>query len=138
MILSSTTTHALRALVFLASHEEEGSAVQARELARKANIPPHYMSKVLATLTRAGVLAASRGVHGGYRLARPPAKVRLADVVLPFEGARALPGCLLFPARRCGNKGGCSAHGAWGELKAAYARFLESTTLADIMGRRDE
>ncbi len=135
MIFSSATTHALRALVFLASYEEKAGAVQGRELARKANIPPHYMSKVLATLTRAGVLGASRGVHGGYRLARPPEKIRLADAVLPFEGARARLGCLLFPGRRCGNKGGCSAHGPWGDLKAAYARFLESTTLADIVAK---
>ncbi len=135
MILSSTTTHALRALVFLATHEEEGGAIQGRELARKTKISPPYMSKVLATLTRAGVLGASRGVHGGYRLAKPPHEIRLADVVLPFEGPRAFPGCLLLPERRCCNKEGCSAHGPWGELKAAYARFLESTTLADIMGR---
>ncbi len=133
MILSSTTTHALRALVFLAEHGEADKAVQGRELARKVKIPPHYLSKILATLTRAGILRASRGVKGGYRLARPPKKIRLVDVVVPFEGWRARPGCLLHPERPCRDDGSCSAHGAWGEVKGAYARFLEKTTVADIM-----
>ena len=134
MILSSTTTQALRALVYLAEQGRKADkAVQGRELARKVKIPPHYLSKILATLTRAGVLRASRGVNGGYRLARPPHKIRLADVVVPFEGWRARPGCLLHPERPCRDEEGCSAHGAWGEVKAAYAHFLERTTVADII-----
>jgi Rrf2 family protein len=131
VIFSASTTHALRALVWLAAHDGNG-AILGRDLARKLKLPPDYLSKVLGTLARNGVLTASRGVKGGYRLARPPDRIRLAEVVEPFEGKRARPGCLLRPERPCRDSGACSAHGAWGGMKRAYREFLEKTTLADI------
>jgi Rrf2 family protein len=66
---SASTTHALRAMAWLAAHTD-GEAMLGRDLARKLKIPPDYLSKVLATLARSGVLTASRGAKGGYRLAR--------------------------------------------------------------------
>ena len=131
MILSASATHALRALAWLASREDDG-AMLGRDLARKVKLPPDYLSKVLATLARTGVLTASRGVKGGYRLARPAKRIKLIEVVLPFEGKRARPACLLHPDRPCRDSGACSAHGAWGGVKDAYLVFLEKTTLADI------
>ena len=131
MIFSASTTHALRALVWLAARDGNG-AILGRDLARKLKLPPDYLSKVLGTLARNGVLTASRGVKGGYRLARPPDRIRLAEVVEPFEGKRARPGCLLRPERPCRDSGACSAHGSWGGVNQAYRDFLDRTTVADI------
>jgi Rrf2 family protein len=105
-----------------------------RNLAREVRVPSHYLAKVLATLARAGVLTASRGVRGGYRLARRANEITLIEMVEPFEGKRVRPGCLLPPERPCRDDGACSAHAAWSEVKAAYLSFLERTTLADIQG----
>ena len=55
-------------------------------------------------------------------------------MIEPFEGARARPGCLLWPARPCRDSRACAAHGAWGSVKTAYARFLEASTIADLQG----
>ncbi len=135
MNLSASATHALRALAWLAAREEEG-AVLGRELARRVNVPPDYLSKVLATLARNGVLRASRGARGGYRLARPARRIKLLEIVEPFEGKRARSGCLLRPGRPCRSSGACSAHEAWGGVSAAYLDFLRHTTLADIRDDR--
>lgn len=131
MIFSLSATHALRAVAWLASN---GGAMPGRDLARKVKVPPGYLAKVLATLSRAGVVTASRGVKGGYRLARPADRIRLIEVVLPFEGRRAKPGCLLRPDRPCRDSGACSAHGAWSVVKETYSEFLERTTVGDIQG----
>jgi len=128
---SASTTHALRATAWLASHPG-ADAVLGRDLARKLKIPPDYLSKVLATLARSGVLTAVRGARGGYRLARAPERIRLVEVVTPFEGRRARSGCLLRPDRPCRNSGHCSAHTAWAGVNDAYRSFLEKTTVADI------
>jgi len=132
-MFTATTTHALRALAFLAA-QNDGAAVQGKDLARKVKLPAHYLSKVLAVLARAGVVTATRGARGGYRLARRPEKIRLAEIVVPLEGKRARPGCLLRPDKPCSDSVACSAHTAWGTLKSAYATFLDRTTLADIGG----
>ena len=133
MILSASSVHALRAVAWLAAHEN-GEAVLGRDLARQVNVPADYLSKVLATLARGGVLTASRGVKGGYRLARPASRIRLIEVVLPFEGKRATPGCLLRPGQPCRESGACSAHPVWGRVKDTYTAFLEKTTIAQIKG----
>ena len=130
MIFNASATYALRALSLLAADPEQ--AVLGRDLAKDVDVPSHYLSKILATLARAGVLTASRGSRGGYRLARPAEEIRLVEVVEPFEGKRVRPGCLLQPDQPCSEDGACSAHSSWASAKAAYVNFLESTTLADI------
>lgn len=133
MIFSASATHALRAVASLAENEGDG-AMLGRDLARKVKVPGDYLAKVLSKLSRAGVVTASRGVKGGYRLARRADRIRLIDVVLPFEGQRAKPGCLLRPSRPCRSSGACSAHSAWGGVKKTYVEFLERTTVEDIKG----
>jgi Rrf2 family protein len=128
---STSALHALRTLAWLAANAGEQARL-GRDLAREVNVPPDYLAKVLAQLARAGVLSASRGAKGGYRLARPPHRIRLIDVVLPFEGKRARPGCLLRPERPCGGSGRCTAHRAWSGVRRTYVDFLERTTVADI------
>lgn len=137
MTLSASATHALRAVAWLAAGQG-GEAVLGRDLARKVGIPAPYLAKVLATLARTGVLAASRGVKGGYRLARPARHIKLMEIVEPFEGKRARPGCLLQPDQPCREATACSAHAAWSEVKSTYLGFLEGTTLADIRVDRDQ
>ena len=133
MILSASATHALRAVAWLATHER-GEATLGRDLARTVGVPAPYLAKVLGTLARTGVLTASRGVRGGYRLARPAGEIRLMEVVEPFEGKRARPGCLMRPGEPCREDAACPAHRAWSQVKETYLGFLESTTLADIRG----
>lgn len=133
MVLSSSATHALRIVAFLAAHERD-EAMQGRHIARRVRVPADYLAKVMRRLARAGVVTATRGVSGGYRLSRAPREIRLIEVVLPFEGERARPGCLLRPDRPCRDSGACSAHDAWRGVKTTYSRFLETTTVADIQG----
>lgn len=132
-MLSASATHALRAVAWLAENGDEGPML-GRELARKMKVPAHYLSKVLARLARAGVLEAARGAKGGYRLARPARRIKLLEVVRPFEGKRVRPGCLLRPGRPCRESEACTAHERWSVVKDAYTRFLEETTVEAIQG----
>ncbi|NOZ93355.1 MAG: Rrf2 family transcriptional regulator [Acidobacteria bacterium] len=131
-MLTTTTKHALRALVVLATQDEKTS-VLGRDLAAMAKIPPNYLSKILLDLGRAGLVSATRGTGGGYRLAVPPGKIGLIDVVGVFEGVRTRPQCLLGCEHSCSDDNPCSAHAAWSAVKKAYLDFLEMTTLADIV-----
>jgi Rrf2 family iron-sulfur cluster assembly transcriptional regulator len=134
MIFSASATHALRAMTHLAANPQV-EAKLGRELAAEIELPTHYLAKVLATLARAGLLLATRGVRGGYRLARAPREILLLEIVEPFEGKRVRSGCLLQPDRACRDEAACSAHAEWSKVKATYLGFLERTTLADIQGR---
>src|SRR5215471_1965372 len=75
-MLTTTSEHALRALTYLA-RLPEGSSILGRELAKEASIPANYLSKILWTLGNAGIIDATRGSGGGYRLRRGPGAARL-------------------------------------------------------------
>src|SRR6185437_4479232 len=71
----------------------EGAALGPAELAAFFDVPKAYLAKQLQALSKAGILSATRGPSGGYRLARPTDKITLRDIVLAVEG----PG----PSFRC-------------------------------------
>ncbi len=130
-MFSTTSQYALRALVQLA-REPAGRSVLGQDLARRAEIPPNYLSKILWTLGNAGLIEATRGHGGGYRLARPAEEIKLLEVVRQFEGVHAEPGCLLGERDECSDKNPCSAHRAWRKVKEAYLTFVRETTIAEI------
>ncbi len=130
-MLSVTARHALRALTELARSTDE-SAMLGRELAKRAGIPKNYLSKIMWALGGAGLVDATRGIRGGYRLRRPPQDIRLIEVVELFDKPRNMQACFLSEVHPCSDADPCSAHDAWREVGQAYIRFLESTTLADI------
>ena len=130
-MLSITAEYALRAMVHLA-RAEEGTAIRGRELATLSSVPPNYLSKILLELAKAGLVTATRGTGGGYRLTREAGTIPLVSIVEVFDAARAHPRCLLDFARDCSDDKACSAHGRWREVRTNYVDFLAATTLAEI------
>ena len=102
-----------------------------RVVAEETEIPANYLSKLLLTLRNAGILEATRGSGGGYRLLRPAAEVRLIEIVEIFDAPRARPTCFLGHSE-CSDADACPAHEAWKKIRNRYLSFLESTTLVDI------
>jgi len=132
-MFSSTVEYALRALVRLAQSSTEGS-ILGRDLAAMTDVPANYLSKILLTLRKAGIVEATRGAGGGYRLRKPAEDVVLASVVELFD-PRPRAACLLGGGRACSAEDPCSAHQRWERVQRAYRDFTENTTLADISRR---
>lgn len=135
-MFSLTSEHAFRALAALACSSDD-ETVLARILSSSAGAPISYLSKILGTLTKAGILRASPGPGGGYRLAQPAEQIPLVDVVKLFEGLKTRPDCLFESGRECSDDNPCGAHESFKELRKVYIEFLESTTIADIAGLAD-
>lgn len=131
MLLSESSEHVLRALTWIAASPRPGAFV-ASAIARRAKVPPRYLSKILARLVEAGVLSARRGVSGGYALARPASQISLVDIVTPFEPALGHSGCVFGGGRVCNEVNQCPVHREWGSIRDALLKFLGRTTLADL------
>jgi Rrf2 family protein len=131
-MISITSEYAVRALVALA--EGSGTTMQSRELARITNVPSSYLSKILSRLRKSGMLGGTRGVRGGYFLTRAPEDIRLSDVVELFELARTKGACLLGRSALCTDDQPCGAHQEWTRVCRIYEEFLESKTIADLVG----
>jgi len=78
-VLSRQASHALKALLVLASEPEAWQSTH--QLARGQELPEPFLEQLLLRLRRAGLLTARRGRLGGYRLARPAREIALASVL---------------------------------------------------------
>ena len=85
MRVSAKSDYALRALIEIATNDE-GEAVSAEELGKRQDIPRGFLQAILADLRRADIVMSQRGQAGGWRLARDPDSVTVADVIRAVDG----------------------------------------------------
>jgi len=130
-MISATVQYALRALIVFA-RLPAGETLLGRELAERTGIAKDYLAKILGTLRNAGIVSASPGIGGGYRLAKAPEAIGLIEVVRLLDGEQSLPQCLLDRERPCSNDDPCTAHALWADVRERYLAFLETTTVAAI------
>jgi Rrf2 family protein len=93
MIFSQTAEYALRAVVCLASRTDRPWTNQ--QLAAVTQVPSNYLSKLMQSLRRAGIIHAQRGVGGGFRLQRPAHEISVLDVIRVVEPIQRIHTCPL-------------------------------------------
>lgn len=134
-MLSTTSDHAIRAVLVLARHYGQGP-LRADEIADAINAPRNYLGKTLNSLAKEGLVKSSRGPSGGFLLAMHPDTITLAHIVDCFDEPRPQQKCLLGTAP-CDLSKPCAAHERWTEVTQARRSPLCSTTIADLLGDRE-
>ncbi len=86
MNLSAKTEYACLAMLQLAADYASGEPQQIRRIAEVHGIPSRFLVQILLQLKGASLVLSTRGAAGGYRLARPPAEITLAEVIEVMEG----------------------------------------------------
>lgn len=130
MHVTARADYAVRAVIELASLRPTSATRQ--QLAEAQNIPSKFLETILGDLRRVGIVEAQRGASGGYRLARDPAKITLAEVVRATEGPLAAvrglpPEDTLYPGPAA------PLTQVWVALRASLRDVLEATTIANIL-----
>lgn len=130
MKITAKSRYALRILLDLAVHAGPDPR-PIKEIAASQGISEKFISRIAVPLRRAGLLATERGVKGGLRLARFPAKITLFDIVTATDGPLALVHCLARPGA-CKRQGRCAAEKAWSGVNEALAGSLRRVKLSDV------
>jgi Rrf2 family iron-sulfur cluster assembly transcriptional regulator len=137
MKLSTKGRYAVMAMTDLAG-QGEGRTVTLAEIAQRQQISLPYLEQLFARLRRKGLVLSARGPGGGYRLAREPDLVCIAEIVSAVDeplratrcaGGESLIGCLRGGAR-------CLTHDLWEETGRRIEDFLASVSLADVLNGR--
>ena len=117
----------------------EGAVLGPAQLAAFFEVPKDYLAKQLQALSKAGILSATRGPSGGYRLARPAGKITLRDIVQAVEGPGACFRCQEIrrrgptgQPRRCYPKACGIARAMWA-AERVYLAELGKVTLAALI-----
>lgn len=106
--------------------------LSAQVLAERAHLEAPTVSKLLKQLAQAGLVVSTRGINGGYRLARPPREISIADVVVAIEGPIGMTECSV-QAGVCGHEPHCGVRVNWQRINQAIATALAEVSLADML-----
>lgn len=125
-MISQTAEYALRAIVYLADQTEPQTNAQ---IAETTQIPLGYLAKVMQGLSRAGLVNAQRGLHGGFTLAIPPSELTVLKVVSTVDPIRRFHECPL------GLHGInlCPLHRSLDDAAQAVENTFGDTTIADLI-----
>ena len=134
MRLSTKGRYAVTAMLDLAIHHEQGPVTLA-DISETQGISLSYLEQLFARLRRHGLVEGLRGPGGGYRLARHPQEISVAEVITAIgEGIDAT---LCEGGRDCQDGEECLTHHLWTKLGREIFEFLNAITLASFIARED-
>ena len=131
MKISTKGRYGLRILMDLAIHQSEKPRL-IRDIAQSQQISEKYISRLVISLRKAGLIRSIRGVNGGFHLDRKPEDITLLEVVEVMEGPLAIVDCVRTPAK-CSRTMHCAVHDIWNRLNADIRDAMQKLTLADII-----
>lgn len=133
MLTSRRIAYGLRLLHDLAVNAQDFRS--ARVLAESYGVPETFLRRILMDLRRAGFVEAQKGRIGGYKLAKRPEDIRIAQVIrvlepegleLSYAQAGGRVGVLSLPKN-------CPTRPFWSKLEEKLLKTLEEATLADLI-----
>ncbi len=137
MTFKKSTRYALYAAMEMARAGEAGQ-VTATSVAQRYGIPVAVLSKIFQQLVRTGIAVSTRGVGGGYGLARKPTDTTVLDVIEAFESPRPTGHCLLAEKgdAECGEFTLCRLRKLVDEVDEMARCTYASVTLETLVGNR--
>jgi len=121
----------MRLMVKLALHYGEGP-VFLKDIAKKEHISEKYLSQIVIILKGGGLINSFRGAHGGYVLSRPPAHIKLGEIVSLLEGSLCLVSCV-NDTSACARVSICATRMLWKKIEERISQILNSETLEDLI-----
>ena len=132
--LTQTTGYAVKALGCLS---RAGESRQTADIAKLSGVPKPYLSKIIQSLARGGLVVAKRGIGGGITLACPPEEISLLQIVEAVEGQGWLGDCLLG-FDECTSMSTCPTHDFWQRIRREITQELRRTSLASVIAFKAE
>ena len=130
--INRQTDYAVRVVVALAKRGE-GERLSSAEIQQEMLIPQALMARIVARLSRSGLIKTFPGREGGLILPRPASEITLRDVVETFEGPILLSECLQVKGEDdCPFQANCPVRPKWGRVQVAMLREMASITFEDL------
>ena len=130
-MLSQTVEYALRAVVHLADRAPEARTTE--QIAEVTQVPKAYLSKVLQSLVRSGVVRSQRGLGGGMTLSRSASEISLLEVVNGVDPLQRIKSCPLGLTTHGANL--CPLHRRLDDSLEHLERSFSETSLAQILSQ---
>lgn len=132
MTVSTRGRYALRVMIDLAEHYD-GGFTPMRDVAQRQKISLKYLERIVPPLAKAGLLTATHGCTGGYRLARAPQECCVGEILRLTEGDFTTVSCVGPGAVDCELSENCRTRSLWYNLDKVVNDYLDGVFLSDLI-----
>lgn len=133
-MISTKGRYALRVMIDLAEHGEEGK-IPLKDVAARQGVSKKYLEIIVKELVEAGFVSGVSGKGGGYALCRRPEEYSVGEILEKTEGSLAAVACLSCGAAPCPRAGQCPTLPLWAEYDKMTHDFFYGKKLSDLMKR---
>lgn len=140
MKLSTRSRYAVMAMIDLAQQEGVNgpSCVPISLIARRQGLPSQYIEQLFSRLRKRDLIKSTRGINGGYALARSANDIRIYDIILAADKPVKVVRCSAKTTNGCHTSGKrCNSHQLWYELELVMHGYLAQISLSDVISGRN-
>ncbi len=137
MMISTRGRYAIRIMIELAE-KNSSEYIRLKDLSESQNISLKYLESITASLSKKGLIDATHGKGGGYKLNRPPEDYKVGDILRATEGSLAPVACLECDAKPCERAAECRTLPMWEKFNTLINNFFDGITIADLMKNKTE
>ncbi len=133
-MFSKTCKYAIRAILYLAIHTDEGHKLGVEDIANGLKVPKHFLAKILQRLTRNNLASSSKGRNGGFYLSKENKMASLLPVIESIDGPETFTSCILgLP--NCSGENRCSFHFQAVNYRDAMLWILQKESIGETAKR---
>lgn len=133
MNFSRKTDYAFILLEALKPTFASGDFLSLRAVAEREHLPFPFLEKIAAVLKKEKIVAARKGIDGGYRLIRRPQSITLKEIIDVFEEPPMMK-CMKAPnpEKHCPLVPFCPTKSKWMEIEKQVNGIFERVTVAEL------
>ena len=129
-MLGTKSRYAVTAMLDLAVSSRD-APVRLGDIASRQDLPEPYLEQLFSMLRRARLVESTRGQKGGYRLAKDPDDISIAEVIRAVDDRLKATAC--STRQGCRRKGSsCLTHDLWAGLENHVESYLSTFSLKDV------
>ncbi len=130
MELTRKSEYAIRGMLYLARQENKAVSMLS-DVADAVDAPKSFLAKIFQDLVKKGLIKSTKGVGGGFVLAKQPERITLREIVEAMEGP-IMPNQCLMGEEACSFQKTCPVHPVWRRLQSVTRGILDEVTLNSL------
>lgn len=132
-MLSNTCKYAIRAVIYLGFHEDQGAKIGIRKISKDLEIPTPFLGKILQTLARHHILSSTKGPNGGFGLGMAADEIHLMDIVEIIDGMDGFNKCAIS-VRYCNEMDHlCALHTRYSKMREELKSIFQAETIEKLV-----
>lgn len=130
-MLSHTCKTGLKAVIYLATQQQEHRKCGMHEIAHHIDASAHTVGKLLQTLVKAKIICSTKGPSGGFYITEQQLRQPLINIILAIDGPEIFTACGMG-LKTCSSIRPCPIHDQYKIIRDGFEKICRENTLADL------